>query len=229
MQTKEMLQTGCQKIAEQLQPFGFKSTQKGQLLKKISRDKKLKFEIYFQSSTKNWSGNVSILPQILVSSDPLKKWQKEKYNCDNENGVIFSTKLENLTPLKNKNHDWNITLTNQENVIPKLIELIKTYVLPVFEKFEDIEKVITEISEDGLKLNEHFDSKHQNLPIDFLCFFGTQDLAQYAFDNYLKEQKLFGNAKRVFDELKKSEHYSNKFVTDITMKSAYFNEFKINE
>jgi len=34
MQTKEMLQTGCQKIAEQLQPFGFKSTQKGQLLKK---------------------------------------------------------------------------------------------------------------------------------------------------------------------------------------------------
>jgi len=34
MQTKEMLQTGCQKIAEQLQHFGFKSTQKGQLLKK---------------------------------------------------------------------------------------------------------------------------------------------------------------------------------------------------
>lgn len=86
MQTKEMLQTGCQKIAEQLQPFGFKSTQKGQLLKKISRDKKLKFEIYFQSSTKNWSGNVSIVPQILVSSDSLKNGKKKN--------IIATTKTE---------------------------------------------------------------------------------------------------------------------------------------
>lgn len=229
MKTREIFQIGCQKISEQLIPFGFKSTQKGQLLKKVSSDKKLTFEIYFQSSMRNWSGSISLWPHISISSEQLKKWQNEKYNSDNENGVIFSTRLENLTPLKNKNYDWNVALNNQDNIIPKLIDLIKTYAFPVFERFENIEQVIVEISENGLKFNEHFDTKHKNLPIDFLCFFGNQNLAQNAFDNYLKEQKLLGNAHRFFEELKATGQNSNKFITDLTMRNAYFNNLKINE
>jgi hypothetical protein len=229
MKTREIFQLGCQKISEQLIPFGFKSTQKGQLLKKVSGDKKLTFEIHFQSSMRNSSSNISLCPYISIGSEQLKKWQKEKNSSDNENGLIFLTRLENITPLKNKNYDWNIVLSNQENIIPKLIDLIKTYGFPVFDRFENIDQVIAEISENGLKLNEHFATKHQNLPIDFLCFFGNQNLAQNAFDNYLKEQKLLGNAKRVFEELKTSEQNSNKFITDLTMRSAYFNDLKINE
>lgn len=229
MKTREIFQIGCQKISEELIPFGFKSTQKGQLLRKMSSDKKLIFEIYFQSSMRNWSGSVSLWPHISISSQHLKEWQIEKYNSENENGLIVSTRLENLTPLKNKNYDWNIALNNQDNIIPKLVDLIKTYAFPVFERFENKDQVIFEISENGLKLNEHFDTKHQNLPIDFLCFFGNQNIAQKAFDNYLKEQKLLGNAKRVFDELKETGQNSNKFITDPTMRNAYFNNLKINE
>ncbi|MFN6077312.1 MAG: DUF4304 domain-containing protein [Fluviicola sp.] len=185
MNSKEIFNIACEKISDQLIPFGFKSTRKGQLLKKMSGDKKLSFEIYFQSSMKNWSGSVSLCPHISISSDQLKKWQQEKYKSDNETGLIFSTRLENLTPLKNKNYDWNVALNNQDNIIPNIIDLIKTYTFPVFERFENIEQVITDISENGLKLNEHFDTKHQNIPIDFICFFGNQNLAQNAFDNYL--------------------------------------------
>lgn len=228
MNAREIFQMGCQRIYAALEPYGFNAAQKGQTLTKPSKDKRLKFELHFQSSTRNWSGGIAILPFVFVSSPQLKKWQKEKYNSGEEGGGIFTTRLENLTPLKNKNYNWNIALNNQENTIPKLCELIITYVFPLFNKFENADKVIIEIAEKGLRFNEHFDPKDQNLPIDFLCCFGNQELAQKAFDNYLREQKLIGNAKRVFDALQGGKHYAHKFITDMTMEKAFLNNLKIN-
>lgn len=229
MKTKEIFQIGCEKISEQLISFGFKSTQRGQLLKKASRDKKLTFEIYFQSSTKNWSGSVSLWPHVLIGSEQLKKWQQEKYSSPNEDGVIFSTRLENLTPLKNKNYDWNVALENQDTIIPRLIDLIKTYIFPILDKFENLDEILAQISEDGLKLNEYFDTKGVNLPIDFLCFFGNKSTAQKAFDAYLKQQKLLKSAKRVFEELKTTGKNTSKYTTDLTIKKAYLNALEIRE
>ncbi len=208
--------------------FGFTATKKWQLLKKTSNDKRLTFEIYFHTSRKNFSGHVSLCPYISVYSEQLKVWQKEKYNSDYGNGIIFSVRLERLTPIK-QNDNWNIALSNQDNILPRVIDLIKVYALPVFEKFENIDQIITEISQNGLKLNEYFDTRYRNLPIDFLCFFGNQYIAQNAFDNYLKQQKLLANAKRVFEELKTNGHLSlYKHTTDRTMLEAYFNNLKIN-
>ncbi|WP_212005913.1 DUF4304 domain-containing protein [Chitinophaga sp. HK235] len=228
MNAGEIFRTGCQKIAERMAAFGFKPLQKGQLLRKSSQNKKLNFEIYFQSSTKNWSGSVSLWPHLSITSNELKKWQLQQYKTDTAAGFIFGTRLENLTPLKNKNQDWNMAISNQDHEIPKLCELIITYALPVFEKFEDIDQVLKEIATNGLALNEHFDTRHQNLPIDFLCCFGNQDIAQTAFDNYLIQQRLTGNARRVFEEMETAGNMPNKQVTDATMKAAYLNNLKVN-
>lgn len=229
MKTKEIFEIGCQKITEILSPQGFKSTKKGQVLRKKSKNGEFVFEIYFQSSMRNWSGSVVIWPHISVSSLSLKKWQNEKYNSEEESGLIFSTKLENITPLKNKNTDWNIALANQDNIIPKLCELIEKYAVPVFEKLENLNNLLNDIADNSLVLNEHFDTKHQNLPIDFLIYYGSIDFAQKIFDNYLNEQKLHNKAKRVFEEMEKTGECAIKFVTDITMEKAYLNNLKIND
>lgn len=227
MHTREIFETGCQRIYEDLKIFGFKATQKGQTLTKPSLDKKLKFEIHFQSSTRNWSGSVALWPFVSISSLALKKWQREKYNSADMDGGIFSTRLENLTPLKNKNYNWNMALNNQDNIIPQLCDNVKNFVLPLFEKFENTDQVIREITEKGMKFNEHFDAKGQNLPVDFLCCFGNKEIAQRAFNNYLKEQKLLAHAQRVYGSLSKGQRHPYKFITDMTMEKAFLNDLKI--
>lgn len=229
MNTREIFEIGCKKIYDHLVNFGFKSVKKGQLLKKMSSDGEFNYEIYFQSSLRNWSGNISIWPHVSVSSNSLKKWQMEKYNSDEESGLVFSTRLENLTPLKNKNTDWNIAQNNQDNIIPKLCELIEKYVIPVFERFENVDDLLDDISTNSLALNAHFDTRHQNLPIDFLIYYGNIDIAQKSFDNYLKKQKLRNNAKRVYEEMEKTGNNSNQFVTDFTMRRAYLNNLIIKD
>ena len=58
---------GCNEIAA-----NFKPTQKGQKLTKLASDKEILFEIYFGSSMRNYSGSVSILPQIAIYCKRLK-------------------------------------------------------------------------------------------------------------------------------------------------------------
>lgn len=226
--TREIFLTACTKIAERLAEHGFKPMQKAQTLRKTTRNKKVYLDIHFQSSVKNWNGGITLWPYLSIASGELKKWQIQQHPDENANGTIFATRLENLTPLKNKNQDWNMAVSNQENVIPKLCELIVTYALPLFDKFEDMDQVVQYIVANGVAFNEHFDTRHQNLPIDFLCCFGSQKLAQTAFDNYLQQQKLTGNAKRFYDEMAAKGEAANKNITDSTMRAAYRNKLTIN-
>lgn len=55
---------GCAEIAANFAYF--KPTQKGQKLTKLASDREILFEIYFGSSMRNYSGSVSILPQIAI-------------------------------------------------------------------------------------------------------------------------------------------------------------------
>lgn len=228
MNTKEIFNIGCNKIHENFIDFGFKAIKKGQVLKKSSDNKLFDFVITFSSSSKNWSGSVAVNPYISVESKQLKKWRKEKYNSEDVSAIIFRTSLESITPLKGKHNEWNIAINNQENSIPKLSETIKKYVFPVFEKFEDIEHLLREITQNGLQLNEHFDSKNQNLPIDFLVYYGDLKTAEVAFNNYLNTQKLRGRATSFYKKIEEDKNTSYGNMTDITMKKAFLNELKIH-
>lgn len=231
MTNRETFILGCQKIGQPLIELGFKSFQKGQLLKKPSEDKEFSFEIYFQSLHTNWSGGIALIPHVNLLSKTLKEWQKKKYNEENAGGLIFGTRLENLTPLKNKNYNWNVSLNNQENVSEKLSDLIIKFAIPLFNKFENKKKAVEFIVCNGVKFNEYFNTKFQELPIDFLCCYADKISAQKAFDNYLTENKMFVQCKRVYNELQASGLTyltTNKYVMDRMFNLAYINNLMIN-
>ncbi|WP_405398295.1 hypothetical protein [Maribacter sp. Asnod2-G09] len=228
MNTKEIFNIGCHKIYENFIECGFKAIKKGQVLKKSSDNKLFDFVITFSSTTKNWSGSVAVNPYISVESKQLKKWRKEKYNSEDVSAIIFRTSLESITPLKGKHNEWNIAINNQENSIPKLSETIKTYAFPVFEKFEYLENLVNEIAQNGLQLNDHFDTKNQNLPIDFLVYYGDIKTAEVAFNNYLNTQKLRGRAISFYKKIQEDKNTAYGNMTDITMKKAFLNELEIH-
>ncbi|QJB32910.1 hypothetical protein HF329_16925 [Chitinophaga oryzae] len=226
--TRDIFLAACTKIAEQLAIHGFKPMQKAQTIRKTTRNKKVYLDIHFQSSVKNWSGGVMLWPYLSIASNELKRWQVQQHREGNATGTIFATRLENLTPLKNKTQDWNMAVSNQDNVIPKLCELIVAYTLPLVDLLEDTDQAVQFMVANGVAFNEHFDTRHQNLPIDFLCCFGSVALAQKAFDNYLLQQKLTASAKRFYEEIAAKGEVANRVVTDSTMRAAYRNKLTIN-
>lgn len=202
--------------------------QKAQTIRKTTRNKKVYLDIHFQSSVKNWNGGITLWPYLSIASGELKKWQIQRHQDEHATGAIFATRLENLTPLKHKTQDWNMAVSNQDNVVPKLSGLIVAYALPLLEIFEDTDRAVQFMVTNGVAFNEHFDTRHQNLPIDFLCCFGSVAQAQRAFDNYLRQQKLTAGAKRFYEEIAAKGEASNKVVTDTTMRAAYRNQLKIS-
>nr|WP_295865122.1 DUF4304 domain-containing protein [uncultured Chitinophaga sp.] len=226
--TRDIFLAACTKIAEQLATHGFKPMQKAQTIRKTTRNKKVYLDIHFQSSVKNWNGGITLWPYLSIASAELKKWQLQQHQEVDATGTIFATRLENLTPLKHKTQDWNMAVSNQENVIPKLCELIVAYALPLIDLFEDTDQAVQFMVANGVAFNEHFDTRHQNLPVDFLCCFGSTALAQQAFDNYLLQQKLTGSAKRFYEEIAAKGEVANRVVTDSTMRAAYRNQLTIS-
>ena len=96
MTPREIFLNGCNEIAANFTYF--KPTQKGQKLTKLASDKEISFEIYFSSSMRNYSGSVSILPQIAIYCKRLKKLMQEEpsYSTD----LVFVSHLGYLTPHK---------------------------------------------------------------------------------------------------------------------------------
>ena len=96
MSPREIFLNGCAEIAANL--MDFKPTQKGQNLTKIGGDKDISFEIYFSSSMRNYSGSVSILPQVAIYCKRLKKLMQEELPCSTD--LVFVSYLSYLTPRK---------------------------------------------------------------------------------------------------------------------------------
>lgn len=206
MTIREIFILGCQKIGQPLLELGFKPFQKGQLLKKDSTDKEFAFEIYFQSLHTNWDGKIALIPHIKITSKALKNWRQKKYNKENVTDLIFQTRLENLTPLKDKNYDWNVSLNTQENIADKLSDLIIRFAIPLFDKFESKEKAVEFIVNNGIKFNEHFDTKSQELPIDFLCCYTDKLSAQKVFENYIKKINCLDKPKEFIMNCKQQDN-----------------------
>lgn len=79
MESKKNIRTtfleACSQIATLLKDKKFKVLQKGQTLKKVSVNKDLIYEIYFQSSYRNSDCDIRVLPHINIYSKKLKDWQ----------------------------------------------------------------------------------------------------------------------------------------------------------
>ena len=121
MTPREIFLNGCNEIAANFTYF--KLTQKGQKLTKIASDKEILFEIYFGSSMRNYSGSVSILPQIAIYCKRLKKLMQEElpYSTD----LVFVSHLGYLTPRK-QFRDRHSRAPASSLVCERLVRLSKT-------------------------------------------------------------------------------------------------------
>lgn len=175
MSPREIFLNGCNEIAANFAYF--KPTQKGQKLTKLTSDKEILFEIYFGSSMRNYSGSVSILPQIAIYCKRLKKLMQEEpsYSTD----LVFVSHLGYLTPRK-QFRDWQLAGASFEPSVREISAAIKDYALPIFELFEDKQKAVEFMMQRGAKFNKNL-SAFDLRPIYFIFYFGGRDAAEAFF------------------------------------------------
>ena len=96
MKPNEVFLNGCNEIAKAF--VEYKPLKKWQLLKKYSDDKDIYYEIYFETSCKNYSASVSIRPKIFIYSKELKKWEIEQTKNEYSEGLIYYNQIGYISP-----------------------------------------------------------------------------------------------------------------------------------
>ena len=195
MTPREIFLNGCAEIAANFTDF--KPTQKGQKLTKLASDKEILFEIYFGSSMRNYSGGVSILPQIAIYCKRLKKLMQEElpYSSD----LVFVSYLSYLTP-RRQFSDWQLAGASFEPSVREISAAIKDYALGVFELFEDKQKAVEFMTQCGAKFNKNL-SAFDLRPIYFVYYFGGKDAAEAFFNICLSDCTYKGRFYKLYEEL----------------------------
>lgn len=225
MDTRVVFLNACNEIATQLE--GFKTLEKGQKLKKISMDKDIYFEIYFQSSFRNDSSSIQILPHINIYSKILKKWQTEQRKNEYSQGLIYGNQLGYLTPY-NQWKEWNLAGLSYENSITEIIESIQQYILPIFEIFSSKKIAIDFLKNNGTKFNQW--TENSITPLEFLLCFSEKETAEIFLNNFVHYCTYKGNILKLYEKLKSENdidlNYSEFHGAD-TIKLAYIKGLKI--
>lgn len=225
MDTRVVFLNACNEIATQLE--GFKTLEKGQKLKKISMDKDIYFEIYFQSSFRNDSSSIQILPHINIYSKILKKWQIEQRKNEYSQGLIYGNQLGYLTPY-NQWKEWNLAGLSYENSITEITESIQQYILPIFEIFSSKEIAIDFLKNNGTKFNQW--TENSITPLEFLLCFSEKETAEIFLNNFVHYCPYKGNILKLYEKLKSENdidlNYSEFHGAD-TIKLAYIKGLKI--
>nr|WP_315018607.1 DUF4304 domain-containing protein [uncultured Campylobacter sp.] len=223
MTPREIFLNGCNEIAANFADL--KPTQKGQKLSKKSADKGVWFEIYFQSNMHNHKGSVEILPHIAIYCKSLKKLMQEElpYATD----LVFAKQLGYLMPHK-QFRDWQLAGASFEPSVREISAAIKDYALPIFELFEDKQKVAEFMMQRGTKFNPNL--KDTDLyPIFFMFYFGGRDAAEAFFNVFLNDCSFRGRFYKLYDKFATSAHEfdAKSFESDAAVKFAFLKGLKI--
>lgn len=223
MTPREIFLNGCNEIAANFADF--KPTQKGQKLSKKSADKDVWFEIYFQSNMHNHEGSVEILPHVAIYCKSLKKLMQEElpYATD----LVFAKQLGYLTPRKQFRY-WQLAGASFEPSVREISAAIKDYALPIFELFEDKQKVAEFMMQRGTKFNPNL--KDTDLyPIFFMFYFGGRDAAEAFFNVFLNDCSFRGRFYKLYDKFATSaqEFDAKSFESDAAVKFAFLKGLKI--
>ena len=226
LKPREIFLKACSEIAEYFTEYGFKSAQKGQILKKVSKDKDIAFVIDFQSSLRNYERSISIRPHIHITSKQLEQWGS--LQGFNDKGVIFGrTNIGYITAFQNYK-EWNLAGLSYENVVREIVELLKNYALPLFEIFETQENAIAFLSNDELRFNKWTKKDFSCLP--FMICFATKAQAEKYLDHCIKNCNWGGRVKGLYKELAKTETIDlnyREFVGADIVKLAFVNKLKL--
>ncbi|MFP3598107.1 DUF4304 domain-containing protein [Chryseobacterium sp. SIMBA_029] len=225
MDTRVVFLNACNEIAAQLE--GFKTLEKGQRLKKISKDKDIYFEIYFQSSFRNDSSSIQILPHINIYSKILKKWQIEQRKNEYSQGLIYGNQIGYLTPFNNWK-EWNLAGLSYKNSITEITESIQKYILSIFEIFSSKETAIAFLKNNGTKFNQWTEDSIS--PLDFLLCFSEKETAEIFLNNFIDHCPYKRNILKLYENLKSENeidlNYSEFHGAD-AIKLAYVQGLKI--
>ena len=224
MSPREIFLNGCNEIAANFADF--KPTQKGQKLTKLTSDKEILFEIYFSSSMRNYSGSVSILPQIAIYCKRLKKLMQEEPPCSTD--LIFVSYLSYLTP-RRQFRDWQLAGASFELSVREISAAIKDCALPIFELFEDKQKAVEFMMRHGAKFNKNL-SAFDLRPIYFVYYFGGRDAAEAFFNVCLSDCTYKGRFYKLYEELAngaEADFSRSSFWGDTEAKFAFVKGLKI--
>lgn len=227
MSSRDIFLAACNQLSEGLAEFGFKASQKGACLKKVSINKDLTFEISFQSSTLNSNGYVKLLPHILITSRRLKKWLKAQTNDVYRNDIIYSSQLGYISHFQEWK-SWNVSGISQEKTIAEVINVIKTYALPIFDLFEDINSTIKFLMRTGTKFNRY--TAKSLTPLAFMLCVASKEEAQCFFNNYLLDapgKRLILKLYKELEEGKAVDLMHAEFVDAFAVKLAFLQGLKI--
>lgn len=225
MDTRTLFLNACNEIANNLE--GFKVLEKGQKLKKSSLDKDIYFEIYFQSSFRNDSSSIQMLPHINIYSKSLKKWQIEQTKNEYSQGLIFGNQIGYLTPFNNWK-EWNLAGLSYEKSINEITENAEKYILPIFEIFSSKETAIEFLKNNGTKFNQW--SEYSLSPLDFLLCFSDIETAELFLNNFVKNCPYKANILKLYEKLKTENEIDlnhSEFHEADKIKLAYIKGLKI--
>jgi hypothetical protein len=140
---REIFNYVCERIAEPLKELGFKHRKKEKDIYKL--DANFTYRIWFQPA---YRGSTRFIVHISIESEKMALWREVKYAY--ADGVVFTTRLDNLTK-RAQVGNWHdvTTLSERERVISEILKQINEYAIPYFEKFKNVDLLISEIEEQG--------------------------------------------------------------------------------
>ena len=221
MSPREIFLNGCAEIAANF--MDFKPTQKGQKLTKLASNKDISFEIYFSSSMRNYSGSVSILPQVAIYCKRLKKLMQEELSYSTD--LVFVSYLGYLTQFR----DWQLAGASFEPSVSEISAAIKDCALPIFELFEDKRKAVEFMTQRGAKFNKNL-SAFDLCPIYFVYYFGGKDAAEAFFNVCLSDCTYKGRFYKLYEELAngaEADFSRSSFWSDTEAKFAFLKGLRI--
>lgn len=232
MESKKNIRTiffdACTEIANLLKDQKFKVLQKGQTLKKVSVNKDLIYEIYFQSSYRNSHYDIRVLPHITIYSKKLKAWQIKQTGNPHCQGAVYSNTLGYLSPCGYRT--WNVAGVSGINEINQMAELINKYALPIFNLFDNIQNAIDFLKVNGTQFNKY--GEKSIMPIDFLIFYAEKIESEQFFNNFIKSCSYKGQIISLYKELETNKSIDlnhSEFYGADKVKLAFINELKIDK
>jgi hypothetical protein len=227
MKPKEVFINGCAKIAKAFVENGFKPLKKGQILKKISIENDIYSEIYFQTSQRNYSASVSIMPHISIYSTKLKKWETEQRKNEKSSGLIYYNSIGYISPY-NCFKEWNLAGLSFDKNIQEIIRDINLYIIPIINIFDNKINAIEYLKTNGTQFNKW--TKKSLLPMAFMICFGGKETAEIFLKDYIKSDKLGNRVNGFYKELETKEDINVNYVEFVgadKIKLAFINGIKI--
>ena len=213
MKPRDIFIKACNEIAIPFIAMGFKPSKNGQCLKKISKDKKLTFEIWFRSSVYNSSCNVAIYPLITITCKNLKKWVQEENLNVNDDGLVYHNHIGYLSPI-NQYQSWDLAGLSYAPSVKTIIDLLEKYACPIFDLFENRQMAIDFITQHGCCFNQY--TKDSLLALPYMLRYGEKEQAENYFNHYIHSSKCRNRFVKAYSQLEKNDvidcGLDNRFV-----------------